>query len=117
MVCCRTVCSCILDSLCHFGSKSFFDDSSVSSIDGYCTLNIDSLGFKIASSFIITLALIFLIFQLVCSTLTIVYIKRNVLEGDTAVKKLLPNTGISLCCFNSFINLYHRSDLFFIHSV
>ena len=69
------------------GVNPFFDDSSVSSIDGYCTLNIDSLGFKIASSFIITLALIFLIFQLVCNTLTIVYIKRNVLEGDTAVKK------------------------------
>ena len=87
------------------GVTPFFDDSSVSSINGYCIINIDSLASKIASSFIITLALIFLSFQLVCSTLTIVYIKRNVLEGNTAVKKAVAKilAYLSVASILSFI--------------
>ena len=70
------------------GTGPFYDLSSVTSNeDSFCKINADSLVFKIACVFLISLALLFLIFQLVCSLLTIVYVKKNVLEGNEAVKK------------------------------
>ena len=47
-------------------------------------------------SILIVLGLAFLVFQLVCSILTIVYIKRNVLEGNTAVKKAVTKVLVYL---------------------
>ena len=66
------------------GLTSYFD---VYKIDGFCSVDLISFIFKITSSVLIVLTLMFLIFQIVCSILTGVFIKRNVLEGNTSVKK------------------------------
>ena len=59
-------------------------------------LILNSSAFKTMGSILIVLGLAFLVFQLVCSILTIVYIKRNVLEGNTAVKKAVTKVLVYL---------------------
>ena len=90
------------------GITPFFDVSSVIANNGFCIVNADSLVFKIAIAFILVIAVFFLCFQLVCSLLTIMYVKKNALEGNTAVKKAVAKmlaclTAASILSFISII--------------
>ena len=53
----------------------------------FCTMDFHSDLFKITASVLMALLLLFLIIQIVCCALTVVFIKENVLEGNTSVKK------------------------------
>ena len=89
------------------GTSPFYEVSNVTSIDSFCIIDGDNLVFKIAGGVLTSLALLFLSFQLVSSLLTIVYVKRNVLEGNEAVKKAVTKIMACLCVSSifSFISL------------
>ena len=87
------------------GIVPYFDELGVVNINGFCTTDSRSSSFKIAGSFMIALAFIFLSIQLICSILTIVHVKRNVLEGNISVKKAVAKvlTYLAVASILSFI--------------
>ena len=74
-------------------------------------LILNSSAFKTMGSILIVLGLAFLVFQLVCSILTIVYIKRNVLEGNTAVKKAVTKVLVYLAVASILSIIYSVSTV------
>ena len=83
-----------------------FDEFGSMNNNGFCTSNPDSILYKGFISAIAGLELLFLSIQLICSILTIVYIRRNTLEGNTNVKKAVAKVlaYFAIASILSFIN-------------
>ena len=83
-----------------------FDEFGSMNNNGFCTSNPDSILYKCFISAIAGLELLFLSIQLICSILTIVYIRRNTLEGNTNVKKAVAKVlaYFAIASILSFIN-------------
>ena len=72
-----------------FAALSYTDDAIITS-NGFCTSSFEkSIAFKIVIPFNILLAVSSLGAQIICGALTIVYIKRNMLEENTKIKKAI----------------------------
>ena len=88
------------------GIIPYFDEFGAVNINGFCTTNPEAVLFRVLVPTLIVLSLFFLSIQLICSILTIVYVKRNVLEGNKAVKKAVAKVlaYLAVASILSFIN-------------
>ena len=71
------------------GIIPYFDDVGTANIKGFCKIDPDSSLFKGLVLTLTGLALFFLTIQITCIIVTVAYIKKNVLEGNTDVKKVV----------------------------
>ena len=93
-------------SALSMGIIPYFYEFGTVNINGFCTRNPESVLFRGILPILIVMSLFFLSIQLICSILTIVYIKRNVLEGNKAVKKAVAKVlaYLAVASILSFIN-------------
>ena len=89
-----------------FAVGPYFDELEVFNINGFCTSNPNAILLKGYISATVTLALLFMTIQLICSILTVVYIKRNTLEENTVIKKAIAKVlaYLAVASILSFIN-------------
>ena len=94
----------------------YLEDYGAQNIKGFCAANIFS-GPYIGMSISLTVgALFFLSIELVSCILTVIYMKRNVLEGNTTVKKAITKVLIYMAVVSvlSFINSVPPYNYYFI---
>ena len=93
-------------SALSMGIIPYFDEFGAVNINGFCTRNPESVLFRGILPILIILSLFFLSIQLICSILTIVYVKKNVLEENKAVKKAVAKVlaYLAVASILSFIN-------------
>ncbi len=88
------------------GILPYLDEFGAININGFCTTNPDSVLLMGLLPPLVSSAVFFLIIQLICSILTVIYIKKNTLEGNTTVKRAITKVLIYLVVVSilSFIN-------------
>ena len=94
------------------GVPPYLKDYGAQSFRGFCIVNISSGLFLGMCVLVILGALFFLSIQLIWCILTIIYMKRNVLEEDIPMKKAIAKVlGYYGCCFSSILHQYCSSWL------
>ena len=71
------------------GIIPFLEDVQTSNIKGFCKTNPDSSLFKGLAFSLVGLSLFFIAIQVVCIIFTLVYMKKNVLDGNISLKKVI----------------------------
>ena len=69
------------------GMPAYLEEYGAQNIGGFCTANLLSAPYIGMAVSLTVGAMLFLSIELICCILTVAYMKRNVLEGDTSVKK------------------------------
>ena len=84
----------------------YLKDYGAQNIRGFCTANFFSAPYIGMSVSLAVGALFFLSIQLICCILTVIYMKQNVLKGDTSVKKAVTKVLVYMAVVSvlSFIN-------------
>ena len=67
----------------------YIDELGVFTVNGFCTVDANTIAYKVFVGAIGALALSFITVQLICSMLTCIFVKRNTLEENTDVKKAI----------------------------
>ena len=71
------------------GMPPYLRDCGTQNAKGFCTVNLFSASYIGMAVSLIVGAMFFLSMQLICCILTFTYIKQNVLEGDSLVKRAI----------------------------
>ena len=76
------------------GIIPYLDDLQVSNANGFCGANTDSPLYKGMAFALVGLSLLFLVIQVICIIITLVFIKKNVLERSVELKKVITKVMI-----------------------
>ena len=72
-----------------FGMIPYFNDLGVTTVNGFCMANSQSVSYYFNLTVRVSTAFLSMSVQIICIILVLIFMKKNVLEGNTSVKKAI----------------------------